>query len=239
MIRVFIGWDPREAIAFDVLARSIWKRSSEPVSITPLIRSTLPVKREGGSTEFAFTRFLVPYLCGYEGHAIFMDCDMLCLADIAELWALKEPHWRIHGPAVKVVQHDYRPKETVKFLGAKQEPYARKNWSSLMVFDNAKCKALTPEFVQCAPGLDLHQFRWVDEQRTPIGELPEAWNHLVGHSKGSPKIIHYTSGGPWFPEYRDCEYAGEWFREADYIKVRGEWRPDYLQENRMREGLNA
>lgn len=227
MIRVFVGWDPRESIAFEVLARSIWKRSSETVSITPLVKSHLGSKRDGGSTEFAFTRFLVPYLCEFSGHAIFMDCDMLCRADIAELWAHREPHWRIHGPAVKVVKHDYRPTETTKFLGAPQQQYERKNWSSVMLFDNAKCRTLTPEYVESASGLDLHQFKWLDEAKNPVGELPEEWNYLVGHSKGLAKLVHYTLGGPWFREYRHCEYADEWFRERDQVVVRGDfYEPD-------------
>lgn len=214
MIRLFIGFDPRESIAFDVLARSIWKRASQPVSITPLVKSHLGINREGGSTEFAFTRFLVPYLCGYEGHAIFMDCDMLCQGDIAELWNLRQPAYWLPGPAVKVVKHDYKPAETTKFLGAPQQQYERKNWSSVMLFDNGKCHALTPQYISEAKGLDLHQFKWTKDER--IGELPEEWNYLVGHSKiPNPKLIHYTLGGPWFPDYEDCEYANEWRRERD------------------------
>jgi hypothetical protein len=141
-----------------------------------------------------------------------------------DLWNQLEPAWRIHGPAVKVVKHDYRPTNTTKFLGAKQEPYDRKNWSSVMLFDNTKCRALTPDYVESAPGLDLHQFKWIDEHKTPIGDLDPAWNYLVGHSTGKPKLIHYTQGGPWFQEYRNCEFADLWFMEADRIKVRGEFR---------------
>jgi hypothetical protein len=209
-VRIFIGWDPREAEAWDVLAKSIWRRSSVPVSITPLVKYQLGITREGGSTEFAFSRFLVPYLCGYEGHAIFMDCDMLCLGDIAELWAKKLPHYWMPGPAVQVVKHDYKPKETTKFLGQEQTQYDKKNWSSVMLFDNGKCRQLTPDYVQTAPGLDLHQFKWAH----CVGDIPSEWNYLVGHSQGKPKLVHYTLGGPWFPEYRDCEYAAEWFAEG-------------------------
>lgn len=211
MIRVFIGYDPREAIAFDVLAKSIWRRASEPVSITPLVKAHLPIEREGGSTEFAFSRFLVPWLCDFHGHAIFMDCDMLCRGDIAELWAQCEPAWRLGGPAVKVVQQDHRPKEATKFLGHEQTQYERKNWSSVMLFDNTKCRKLTPEYVNAAPGLDLHQFAWAER----IGVLPVEWNYLVGASSCPfPKLVHFTAGGPWFPEYAHCEYADEWRAEA-------------------------
>jgi lipopolysaccharide biosynthesis glycosyltransferase len=208
VIRVFIGWDPRESIAFDVLAQSIWEHSSLPVSITPLKRDTLPVKRTGGSTEFAFTRFLVPWLCEFKGHAIFMDCDMLCRGDIAELWAKRDPEYRVDTPAVKVVKHDHRPKETVKFLGAEQTQYPCKNWSSVMLFDNNKCRVLTPDYVETATGLDLHQFKWTSK----VGEIPRDWNLLVGYDKPTPdaKLVHFTTGGPWFPEYRNSDYADEW-----------------------------
>src|SRR5262245_45559696 len=120
MIRVFIGYDTRESVAFSVLAHSILTRASEPVSITPLMLSELRgvFTRERHalqSTEFAFTRFLVPYLCGYEGFSVFMDCDMLVLDDIAKLWAFQDERY-----AVRVVKHDHQPRETVKFLGQKQ-----------------------------------------------------------------------------------------------------------------------
>ena len=211
LIRVFIGYDPREHVAFRVLAESIYRRSSKPVSICPLIGDQLPVDRSGGSTAFAFTRFLVPWLCNYEGHAIFMDCDMLCRADIGELWEMREPVWKLNGPAVKVVQHDYQPQEGTKFLGEKQQPYDRKNWSSVMLFDNTKCRTLTPEYVQNAPGLDLHQLKWA----ASIGELPERWNYLVNHSKDKdPALVHFTEGGPWFFDFRAVQYADEWFAES-------------------------
>ena len=141
-----------------------------------------------------------------------MDCDMLCLGDIAELWGSRIPETWLPGPAVQVVKHDYVPTETTKFLGQKQEPYERKNWSSVMLFHNQKCRALTPEYVETAPGLDLHQFKWTQDDR--IWNLPPSWNYLVGHTKLKeglpPKLIHYTTGGPWFPEYANCEYADEW-----------------------------
>ena len=169
MIRVFIGYDDREAAAFGVLSHSIHARSTEPVSITPLRLSGLagvyqrprdPLQ----STDFSFSRFLTPYLCGYEGWAIFMDCDMLVLDDIAKLWRLKDERY-----AVQVVKHVHVPKEEVKFLGAVQTKYAKKNWSSVMLMNCAKCTALTPDFVNAASGLELHQFKWL-EGDSLIGE---------------------------------------------------------------------
>lgn len=173
MIRVFIGFDERERMAFHVLSHSIWERASEPVSITPIrldhLKDWKRVRDPLQSTDFSFTRFLVPYLCEYEGHAIFMDCDMLCLDDIAKLWRLRD------DKPVKVVKHDYQPLRNTKFLNEPQTRYARKNWSSVILFNNAKCENLTLGYVSTAPGLDLHQFQWCEE----IGELPENWNHLV------------------------------------------------------------
>ncbi|HEX3096523.1 MAG TPA: glycosyltransferase [Usitatibacter sp.] len=216
MIRVFIGYDDREAAAFGVLSHSIHARSSEPVSIAPLRLSELAgiYKRPRDplqSTDFSFSRFLAPHLCGYEGWAIFMDCDMLVLDDIAKLWRLRDDRY-----AVQVVKHVHVPKEEVKFLGAVQTKYAKKNWSSVMLMNCAKCTALTPEYVNAASGLELHQFKWLEGDRL-IGEIPPAWNHLVGYDppRRDASLVHYTIGGPYFEAYRDCEYAREWFAERD------------------------
>lgn len=174
---MFVGWDSKEAIAASVLAHSIQKRSSRPVAISEIrldqLRHVFSRERHPlQSTEFSFSRFLVPYLCNYEGFALFMDCDMLCQGDIAELWAKRDPQY-----AIQVVKHDYQPTQTTKFLNQPQTPYAKKNWSSVILFNNSRCYDLTPEYVNRASGLDLHQFKWLDESE--IGELPERWNHLV------------------------------------------------------------
>jgi lipopolysaccharide biosynthesis glycosyltransferase len=216
VIRVFIGYDRREAIAFTVLAHSIHTRASVPVSITPLMLSQLegifarprdPLQ----STDFAFTRFLTPYLSGYEGWSIFMDCDMLVLDDIARLWGLRDDRF-----AAMVVKHDHRPRETVKFLNQTQTTYPKKNWSSVVLFNNARCHALTPDFVSTATGLELHQFKWLADEAL-IGELPRRWNHLVGYHEHSDDVslVHYTLGGPYFNEYRECGYADAWRREYE------------------------
>jgi lipopolysaccharide biosynthesis glycosyltransferase len=213
-MRVFIGYDPREAVAFSVLAHSIHVRASEPVSVIPLMLSELKgvFTRERHplqSTDFAFSRFLTPYLSGYEGWSVFMDCDMLVLDDIANLWRLRDERY-----AVMVVKHDHQPRESVKFLDQPQTAYPKKNWSSVMLFNNARCRALTPEYVNAASGLELHQFKWLADEGL-IGELPRTWNHLVGYYRPTPgaSLVHYTLGGPYFDEYRDCEYAEEWRQE--------------------------
>ncbi|KPK09201.1 MAG: glycosyltransferase [Betaproteobacteria bacterium SG8_39] len=220
MLNVYIGYDPNESVAFYTLAHSILRRASIPVSIAPLMRSQLKgvYTRERGpteSTEFSLTRFLVPYLSGYAGWSLFMDCDMLCLADVAELAAQID-----HQPdkAVLVCKHDYVPRTARKFLDQVQTRYPRKNWSSLMLFNNARCRALTPAYVNSAPGLDLHRFNWTDD--ASIGALPLEWNWLVGEYDHSPeaKLVHYTLGGPYFDDYRDCDYAAEWSAEYESMQ---------------------
>lgn len=204
MVRVFIGWDSREVLPWHVLCHSIIERASGPVSITPLKLSQLPLTRPiEGSTEFSLSRFLVPWLCGYEGLALFMDCDMLVRCDVHEL--------RHDGSAVQVVKHDYTPRSAVKFYGNVQKPYPKKNWSSVMLFDCAQCTALTPEYVNTASPMALHQFAWADS----VGELPATYNHLVGEYAHDPsaRIIHWTEGGPWLRKYADTEYRED-FKSA-------------------------
>jgi hypothetical protein len=216
MIRVFVGYDSREAIAFSVLSHSIHARASEPVSIAPVMLSQLAGvhTRERNalqSTDFSFSRFLTPWLCGFEGWALFMDCDMVMLDDIAELWRLRDERY-----AVQVVKHHHAPKEEVKFLGQKQSKYEKKNWSSVMLMNCARCRALTPRYVNEASGLELHQFKWLESDGL-IGEIPSRWNHLVGYDppRRDAALVHFTVGGPYFEEYRNCEYSRQWFAERD------------------------
>jgi hypothetical protein len=220
VLRIFIGYDPRESVAFHVLSHSLLRRSSVPLSVSPLVRSQLNsvYTRARGpteSTEFSMTRFLVPALSGYQGWSIFMDCDMLCRADIAGLAAEIE---RQPDKAVLVCKHDYTPRTERKFLGHVQTKYTRKNWSSLMLFNNARCRSLTSDYVNTASGLELHRFAWIDD--ASIGELSLDWNWLVGEYEYNPnaRIVHFTIGGPYFAAYRDCDYAAEWFAERDSMQ---------------------
>lgn len=213
-LRVFIGWDSREPAAFAVCAHSILTRSNAPIAITALTQQSL--RRAGlyareknllESTEFSFSRFLVPALCGFEGTAIFMDCDFLVRAEIGELFAYPIAY---PDAAVHVCQHDYTPKDTEKFLGAAQTAYPRKNWSSLMVFNNEKCCALTPDYVNSATGLELHRLLWANEA---IGSIPLEWNYLVGEypPTSEAKAFHYTLGGVWHgAAYNDGPEAALW-----------------------------
>ncbi|MCI0561149.1 MAG: hypothetical protein MN733_21905 [Nitrososphaera sp.] len=142
---------------------------------------------------------------------------MLALADIAELWRLREDKY-----SVMVVKHDYEPKGSTKFLGNIQSRYVKKNWSSVILFNNALCTALTPRYVGTASGLELHQFQWLGNDAM-IGSLPLEWNHLVGEYTANPsaKLIHFTLGGPWWRQYSDCEYSRQWFEFRQLVCGKG------------------
>lgn len=221
-VRIFIGFDQKEAVAYHTLCHSILSRASVPVSFTPIKRSMLkdihsrPLDQKQ-SNEFSFTRFLVPYLCEFKGFAIFMDCDMLVRTDIRELWNLQDP-----SKALQVVKHNYTPKHDYKYLGTRQYTYPKKNWSSVVLWNcnHFGNRGLTPYFIDKADGATLHQFKWLKnkygaEYEKYIGELPQEWNHLVSEYPPNPKAknVHFTVGGPYFNEYENCEFSDEWFEE--------------------------
>lgn len=184
-MRVFIGVDPRQPIAYAVLQYSIIRRSSKPVQITPLVLNQLPITRVG-LTQFTYSRFLVPWLCEYKGTALFLDADMLCLGDIAELFSLKD------SSPVQVVKNPQRFE-----------------WPSLMLFDCEKCWKLIPDYVQNYDG--LFSLDW----GSPVGDLPSEWNFCVGYDrpKDLPNLVHYTQGIPVWPETESCDFAEEWHKE--------------------------
>lgn len=163
-IPIFIGYDPRERAATNVLIDSLYQHSSSPLAITPLVTPQLEAqglyRRQRDpkqSTAFSFTRFLVPYLMGYEGWAVFMDCDMLCRGDIKQLWDQRDDRY-----GAMCVQHEHVPGETVKFLGEVQSAYPKKNWSSLMLLNCSRCTKLSVDYVNTASGLELHRFHWLE-----------------------------------------------------------------------------
>ena len=145
----------------------------------------------------------------YQGWALFLDCDQLMLGDVSELWRLRDERY-----AVQVAKHDYQPQEEKKFMGAVQTKYVKKNWSSVMLMNCDKCKSLTPDYVNSATGLQLHQFKWLENDDL-IGEIPLEWNWLVDEPgyeiKEGIKNLHYTKGGPYFKEYKNCGYSEIWF----------------------------
>jgi lipopolysaccharide biosynthesis glycosyltransferase len=186
MLRIFIGFDHRQPIAYTTLAYSLMKRSMKPIAITPLVLSTLPINRQG-LTPFTYSRFLVPWLCDYQGWAVFLDSDILALDDINTLMEFADP-----DKAVMVSKNDLRFE-----------------WSSVMLFNCAKCEMLNPGFVQEAP--QPHSLGWAKN----VGELPARWNHLVGYDEPkAASLVHFTQGLPCFPETHDCEYGEVWRTDA-------------------------
>ena len=213
MIPVFIGYDPREAIAFHVCANSIIRHSSQPVQIIPVALNLFRDYTEthtDGSNHFIYTRFLVPYMMKWQGHAIFIDGDMIMRDDIARLWELRD-----HSKDVQVVKHDYKTRMPIKYLGSKNEDYPRKNWSSVILWNcnSYPNRKLTPDYVMKATGAELHRFTWCTDDR--IGELPPEWNWLPDEygSNADAKLLHFTLGTPCFHEFADTPQGSEWHRE--------------------------
>jgi len=216
MIPIFIGYDPREAIAFHVCSNSIIRHSSHPVSINPLALNILKdyeEKHTDGSNHFIYSRFLVPHLMQYKGWAIFIDGDMLLRDDIEKLWELRD-----ESKAVMVVKHDYKTKMTEKYLGAKNENYPRKNWSSVILWNcnHAANKVVTPKFIETATGAQLHRFTWLADEL--VGELPNVWNWLPDEfgANQDAKLLHYTLGTPSFHDFATTPMGDEWHRERIY-----------------------
>ena len=217
-LKIFIGYDPKEAVAFHVLSHSLLERSSKPISIVPINLRNLKnlysrQHDQRQSNEFSFSRFLVPYLCNYVGFGVYMDCDMLALGDISTvLNDIDEKH------AVSVVKHDYESKVKVKYLGNKQYSYPRKNWSSFIVWNCAhpSNNAVNPDFIGDADAATLHRFLWLKDE--DIGELSVRWNWLVGEYDNPTediKVLHWTLGGPYFDDYSNTEFSDEWRKEFE------------------------
>lgn len=217
---IYIGWDSREDIAYQVCEHSILRRSKiSNITVKPLKQTELREQQvywrdvdKLGSTEFTITRFLVPHLNNFNGWAVFCDCDTVWLVDPAELFNFADDQY-----AVMVVKHDYDNQEGVKMDNKVQLPYPRKNWSSVILWNCAhpKNRQLTTDIVNTETPKYLHRFGWLDD--TEIGSLPNDYNWLVGwHTEpesGTPKILHFTEGGPWFEQTRHCEYDLVWKRE--------------------------
>ena len=247
--RVFVGWDSREGELYEVCRHSLHARASGPISVKSLRQHVL---RERGiytrdvdplsSTEFTFSRFLVPYLAGFDGWALFCDCDFLWLEDVLKLAQLVDDRY-----AVMCVHHDHHPPEDRKMDGRPQTQYPRKNWSSMVLYNcgHPANAVLTPDLVNTETGLFLHRFSWLDDSL--IGSISETWNWLEGWSStpksGAPNVVHYTRGGPWFEEWKDVEFAELWLTEfenwraaggAEMCEVFDFWFEECTQEDRFR-----
>lgn len=196
MLKVFIGYDPRQPVGINVLSHSILRQASHPVSITALKLDQLPIDRRG-LTEFTFSRFLVPHLCGYEGLAVFMDADIVVKGDIAEMFASAD------GSAVQVMQ------DQPKF-----------EWASVMLFDCEQCKVLTPEYVN-DPANNLFDLAWAEK----VGNLPAEWNHCVGYMEPKDaKLYHYTQGLPCWYETQGLPENKAWLEERDLVTKSVPWK---------------
>jgi lipopolysaccharide biosynthesis glycosyltransferase len=209
-INLVVGFDQREAVAYHVFCQTIIDRATMPVQFLPLAENTLNKYKEvhtDGSNKFIYSRFLTPYLMNYSGWAIFADGDMVCQADIAELWSLRD-----ETKAVQVVKHDYKTKAAKKYLGNKNEDYPKKNWSSLILWNcsHPENATLTPEFIQSQPGSFLHRFSWLRDDL--IGELDAEWNWLAIEYPENlkAKLIHYTLGTPCFKDYANESMSDVW-----------------------------
>ncbi len=220
-INFFIGYDSKEDIAYRVCKYSLIKRSSSKVKVISLKLEELISKNlytrnidPLASTQFTYSRFLVPKLMNFNGWAVFCDCDFIFFEDVSKLFKDLDP-----SKAVYCVQHDYTPKEKHKMDGQKQTIYPRKNWSSFIVFNcsHPSTKKLSVETVNNETGAFLHQFKWCKDDE--IGSLDERWNWLEGwtsnHNNLKPFSVHFTRGGPWFSEWQDVEFADEWNKERD------------------------
>lgn len=222
MIKLFCGFDEREAVGTHVFVSSVMRRASMPVAYIPLHLLNLQGYTEShqdGSNAFIYSRFLVPWITGWHGFAIFADgADMICRADIAELWKLADPNM-----AVQVVKHDYLSKYERKYVGTSMEThnenYPRKNWSSLMIMNcsHRSWRQITPETIGAMTGAKLHRFSFIEDRY--IGELPSEWNHLVMEYplNREAKIAHFTLGIPAFPEYRHDYFGEEWREELRHV----------------------
>jgi len=224
-LNIYIGYDAKEDIAYRVCKHSILKRSGANVKIRSLKLYELIANKlynrtidPLASTEFTYSRFLVPTLNNFNGWAVFCDCDFLFFDDVEKILNNID-----ESKALYCVQHDYAPKEKHKMDGQKQTIYPRKNWSSFILFNcsHPSNKRLNIDLVNSETGSFLHQFKWLKDSE--IGSLDERWNWLEGwtskHNNKKPFAVHYTRGGPWFEEWQDVEFANEWIEERDdYLK---------------------
>jgi lipopolysaccharide biosynthesis glycosyltransferase len=217
-VKIIVGFDQRESIAYHTFCQSIIEKSSMPINFIPLAINNLKIYNEthtDQSNDFIYSRFLTPYLNNFEGWALFADGDMICQSDIKELWDLRD-----ESKALMVVKHNYLTKAHVKYLGNKNENYPRKNWSSVILWNcsHPKHRILTPEFIQNQTGKYLHRFSWLNDDE--IGELPKEWNWLAIEypENKDAKLIHYTLGTPCFKEYEKTDMSDIWYSTFERVK---------------------
>lgn len=229
MHNIYIGFDRRESVAFDVAARSILRRcDTAQFNVVPLMRSCLPMlkrrveMRDGRmwcpisqapmATEFAISRFCVPLID--QGVSLFLDSDIICRSDIMGLLDYYDSRY-----AVQVVKREHVPTEATKMDGQIQTSYPRKNWSSVILWNGAHPahrRLFDDDLINTWPGRDLHAFKWLKDEE--IGELPRVWNQLIGVDEFDERaggILHYTSGGPWLPNWAGGPHDDLWLKEQE------------------------
>ena len=209
-LKVFVGFDEKEAVVFHTCVQSIIEHCKVPVSIHPLNLKMFQNYKEthsDGSNNFIYSRFLVPYLNNFDGKALFLDGDMIVNDDLNNLFEQFDDKY-----AVQVVKHDYKTKYPVKYLGHKNDDYPKKNWSSVILFNcsHPKNKILTPKLIESAKGSYLHRFSWLDDKE--VGEISKEWNYLVLEypETTKAKIFHYTVGAPCFSDFNYGKEATIW-----------------------------
>jgi hypothetical protein len=219
MLRVIVGFDQREALAYHVFCQSVIDHASGPVCFIPLAVDTLAGYCEthgDGSNDFIYSRFLTPYLCGYDGWAVYADGDMVCRDDIYKLFALRDDN-----KAVMVVKHDYKTVAVQKYFGNRNENYPRKNWSSVILWNcgHKAVKSLTPDIVESGTGKYLHRFMWLEDEL--VGDLPQEWNWLATEYEDNyeAKLIHFTLGTPCLKDYSESPMADAWFEAFERLKT--------------------
>lgn len=230
-LNVYIGWTGEGALAYEICRASLLAKATIPIRIFPLrhwelrhsVGYSRPYSVSGAgqrfdgrdgtpfSTDFSFTRFLVPALEDYAPRwALYCDSDMLWLADVAELLdEVAAAPW-----TVACVQHDWQPRDSIKMTGVRQCAYPRKNWSSLMLMHGARCRDLTVGYINDSPGAALHRFEWLLESE--IGALPSRWNVLHGEqTHWNPAVVHFTNGTPDMAYHaQDDSWSSLWLRVA-------------------------
>ena len=223
MNTIFIGFEPAEEVAYHTLVSSILNNTSRPVNIVALDKRNLSychkrVHDPKQSNSFTYVRFLVPWLSDYTGWSLFMDCDMILRTDINDIFALADDNFDV----MCVCHPEYDSVVERKYLDTVQYNYPRKNWSSVMLFNNAKCRELNPLYIDYATPKELHRMEWAEK----IGELPKVYNHLVGEQvhNSDAKIVHFTLGTPCWKRFSMCEFSDEWRMHHDRVNY-------YLEES--------
>jgi lipopolysaccharide biosynthesis glycosyltransferase len=222
MSTIYIGYDSRESICYDICKKSITDTCvDETLEVKGIKLHDLKniYQRDHdplAATEFTYTRFLVPYLNNYTGWALFCDCDFIFLDDVSKLFDLRDT-----DKAIMVCKHDYKPTNTTKMDDKIQSVYPRKNWSSLILWNcsHPSNRNITPDIVNNQTGKFLHRFEWLDD--TEIGSIPVTWNWLVNWYQepedGHPHALHFTEGGPWFDRWSESVYDSQWIKYRDKV----------------------